>query len=232
MLKLLVILISTSTLGVLFFLSTDWNINHRQNESLNSQSVCYNKIEIITLIDVSGSITQEGFEEIKNSLVEMVDRINEDLWPQVFNFFILKQGFPIIKMGNLVDQKKKDNLIKAIQTTYFDINTVGTNLYSNALEDIEFKKGIRVLIYFSDGHYSENDKSYISKEVDRINRDYDPYVFVIATSDQYSLSNLQIFCNHDCFRNVMVLDDFGKIYNYINDISQKICQTDLFQDWG
>lgn len=235
--KLLVILISTSTLGVLYFWNTgvfDYgNLNRENGLLFNSKSECFGNTEVYTFIDASGSITEEGFEEIKIILADIADKINEDLRPLLTNTFIIEQGFYRKRGFNINSPEKKDDVKEFIDKTDFSSTTKGTDLCKNALDQIEFqKKKMRVLIYFSDGHYSENDKSDILKEVNSINTNYDPYVFVLATSDQYSLSKLRIFCHHDCVRNVMVLDDFRKIYDYINDISQKVCQTDLFQNWG
>lgn len=116
-------------------------------EEIKSFSELEEPVSFLCLVDISGSMTQENIEQIKEMLKQFVDAKGEQ-----DNFCIATMGNNLTSSGFLTDKDQLTEAIDAIELTRED-----TNLYHSIKEEInvlQTDKAVhkkRGLLIFSDG---------------------------------------------------------------------------------
>lgn len=149
--------------------------NSLQIEDIRSFEEMKEPVTYLCLVDISGSMTEEGITQTKNVLRQLVEAKGaED------NFCITTMGNDVKSSGFLSDQKKLTDTIEEIKR----IGTEDTNLYysiNEALNELQTDKAVhkkRCLVIFSDGE-DDQKKGITRNEAENAVKDSHIPVFTV-----------------------------------------------------
>lgn len=155
--------------------------NPLQIEDIKSFRELKEPITYLCLVDISGSMTEDGITQTKNVLRQLVEAKDAD-----DNFCITTMGNDVKSSGFLSDQEKLAEMIEGIER----VGTEDTNLYysiNEALNELKTDKAVhkkRCLVIFSDGE-DDQKKGITRKEAeDAVKESHIPVFTVMLTGNK------------------------------------------------
>lgn len=170
-------------------------------------------------LDSSVSIHDESLEEIKQILLKITNRLHPQNKMAVQLTWFSKRPSrytidPYHTKSNITDLRQAiDDVIIT------EIGSEGTPII-DALKLLRFSgdKGARVVLIFSDGYFASKDIPQIENEIANL-KSFNPDIFVLTRNDMYDHKMLGKFCHPDIVDHFMPMNEYRKIFDYMNDIT-------------
>lgn len=208
-------------LAIVFLLS----INNNDNVVMgNDEYVADLKI----LLDSSFSTHEETLEDMKQILFNITNRLHpkNKMAVQLTWFSRRASRYSIDPYQT---ESNLDKLRQAIDDVV--INEIGSNgtAIIDALKLSKFSgdKGVRVALLFSDGYFANQDMTQIENEI-AILKSFNPQIFVFTRDDLFDHNMLAKFCHPDCVDHFMLINEYRKIFDYMNDITVAKYNLNMF----
>ena len=220
-----------------------------------SQTCSQSVLDLVLVIDSSGSIGEDYFEMARDALVQMVGNLN--VGPRkvrigIINYsgsvnFLFFNFFFCFKLSNLIhflnqfkanavaiktlvasDQDKRE-LVRAVQgLTYYGQSTAtgdALELAYNIFYSNPRQVTPRVTVLFTDGH--SNTGADVFVESDRL-KNAKVSIFSVGITDGINMAELNSISSYPPSKHVKLVKDYTQLYAAINEITTQACDIPIY----
>ncbi|CAF1414752.1 unnamed protein product [Adineta ricciae] len=223
-------LIKCLLLAVLFVVNID--------QKVNSQTTCQTVLDLIILLDGSGSIGSGPFAQAKSAMVDLVSRLN--VGPQKVHVSILRysstveDSYVFNKVGS---NQMKDQIVRVINNLKYNGGGTATG------EAIQRARSVcdaacrnqeelvpRAVVLFTDGQ--SNNANLVKIESELLREKTKAVVFAVGIGSGVNNAELQLSASTPYNKYVLHLKDYLQLTQVINQITLVACNAPAFNEPG
>ena len=193
-------------------------------------SNCVITLDLAIIVDVSNSIGRNYFEEVIESLVKIVDRINDrhnvsvnlirySTTPNLINGFIFNENSKDI----FLDQIKRTVLYTGAQTQTAIALRYTKTIFNRSLDPL----APRIALLFSDGLIGQSAYNFEAEARDLKAANVE--IISIAVSNQINYTNLKLIASSQTHEHNLDFKYYRKLFEIINTKTLRNCNKNAFR---
>ncbi|CAF0854244.1 unnamed protein product [Adineta steineri] len=208
------------------------------DRQINSQTTCQTVLDLIILLDGSGSIGSAPFAQAKSGMVDLVNRLN--VGPQKVHVSILRyastveDSYIFNKVGS---NQMKDQIVRVINNLQYNGGGTATgeaiqrarNVCDSACRNQE-ELVPRAVVLFTDGQ--SNDPNLVRIQSEFLRENTKAIVFAVGIGSGINNAELQLSASTPYSKYVLHLQNYLQLTQVINQITLVACNVPAFNEPG
>ncbi|CAF3375189.1 unnamed protein product [Rotaria sp. Silwood2] len=207
-------------------------------QQINSQTTCQTVLDLIILLDGSGSIGSASFAQAKTAVADLISRLN--VGPHKVHVSLLRYSSTVENsyiFNKVGSNQMKDQIIKVVNGLQYNGGGTATG------EAIQRARSVcdaacrnseelvpRAVVLFTDGH--SNSASLVKTESELLRDRTQAVVFSVGIGSGINIQELQLSASQPYSKYVLQLSNYLQLTQVINQITLIACNVPAFNEPG